>query len=53
MSDRHAGDFMLVNGQPAPRVASLAVDPVDSKVPYTAVEDGWYDLGEISVSPKR
>jgi photosystem II stability/assembly factor-like uncharacterized protein len=36
MSDDHADESILVNGQPAPRVASLAVDPADSKVLYAA-----------------
>jgi photosystem II stability/assembly factor-like uncharacterized protein len=37
MSDDHADEALLVNGQPAPRVASLAVDPADSKVLYAAI----------------
>ena len=36
MSDDHADESILVNGQPAPRVSSLAVDPADSKVLYAA-----------------
>ena len=37
ISDDHADETILVHGRPAPRVASLAVDPVDSKVLYAAI----------------
>ena len=37
MADDHADETILVNGQPAGRIAALAIDPANSKVLYAAM----------------